>query len=329
LLTALVSGGAGQIGSHLCRSLLDSGQKVICIDNLSTGERLNIADLEDRPDFTFLEADVVKPLKVTEPLGAVYHLASPASPPEYVTIPLETLAVNSQGTWNLLRLAEAHHARFLFASTSEVYGDPEVHPQTEEYWGRVNPNGVRSCYDESKRFGEALTASYVRSRGADARMVRIFNTYGPNCRPADGRMVPNFISQALRGEPLTIYGSGIQTRSLCYVSDTVAGIRLTMERDLQSGVVINIGNPDERTVMEFAREIAAACQVEFKAVHLELPSDDPSRRCPDISRAKRLLDWEPKTSLEVGIGRTVDWLRPLLASTTAPISHLESATHPL
>jgi dTDP-glucose 4,6-dehydratase len=219
-MRVLVSGGAGQIGSHLCSALIERGDKVICVDNLLTGSLSNMHELEDRAGFTFLQHDVTLPFEVVTPLDAIYHLASPASPPEYVTIPLETLAVNSQGTWNLLRLAEAHRARFLFASTSEVYGDPEEHPQTESYWGKVNPNGMRSCYDEGKRFGEALTASYVRARGVDARVVRIFNTYGPKHRMHDGRMVPNFISQALSGKPLTIYGDGSQTRSLCFVDDT-------------------------------------------------------------------------------------------------------------
>jgi nucleoside-diphosphate-sugar epimerase len=314
-MKVLVSGGAGQIGSFLCQALLARGHEVICLDNLITGSRQNIAEFEDDPRFSFSQADVVEPVDVSERVDAVYHLASPASPPEYVTIPLETLAVNSQGTWNLLRLAESHGARFLFASTSEVYGDPEVHPQSEEYWGRVNPNGVRSCYDESKRFGEALTASYARDRGVDARMVRIFNTYGPHCRPTDGRMVPNFISQALRGEPMTIYGAGDQTRSLCFVSDTVEGIRLTMEKDVVPGTVVNIGNPDERTVAEYARVIAAICGIEFRSLHVDLPADDPTRRCPDISRARQLLGWEPRTSLEDGLRRTVKWLRPRVEST--------------
>lgn len=311
-MRVLVSGGAGQLGSHLCRSLLARGQEVICVDNLLTGQRGNILDLQGDERFSFWERDVTLPIEVSDALDAVYHLASPASPPEYMTIPLETMAVNSQGTWNLLRLAETHRARFLFASTSEVYGDPEVHPQPEEYWGKVNPNGVRSCYDESKRFGEALTATYVRSRNLDGRIVRIFNTYGPNSRPVDGRMVPNFICQAIRGEPLTIYGNGLQTRSLCYVSDTVEGIRLAMETGLTPGEVINIGNPDERTVEELARAISAACEVEFTAVYVDAPVDDPTRRCPDIAKAKRLLGWEPTTPLGAGLRLTAAWFRELL-----------------
>ena len=312
-MRVLISGGAGQIGCFLCRSQVAQGNEVICVDNLITGERRNIADLLQSPLFTFLEHDVTQSLPgELSGIDAVYHLASPASPPEYVTIPLETLAVNSEGTWNLLRLAESNRARFLFASTSEVYGDPEVHPQPEEYWGKVNPNGVRSCYDESKRFGEALVASYVRTRGVDARIVRIFNTYGPYNRPHDGRMVPNFISQALRNEPLTIYGSGSQTRSLCYVSDTVSGIELTMSRNLPAGEVLNIGNPEEHTVEEFAREIAKACGVPFQSVGLEIPQDDPTRRCPDISKARRMIGWEPKVSLSDGLAKTIAWFRERL-----------------
>ena len=285
---------------------------MVCVDNLITGERDNIADLLRDTRFTFVEHDVTLPLPGALAVDAIYHLASPASPPEYVTIPLETLAVNSEGTWNLLRLAEGCQARFLFASTSEVYGDPDQHPQSEEYWGRVNPNGVRSCYDESKRFGEALCATYVRARGVDARIVRIFNTYGPNSRPHDGRMVPNFVSQALRNQPLTLYGDGSQTRSLCYVSDTVAGMELTLMSALSPGEVLNIGNPEEHTVLEFAREIADACGVPLKTEWLAMPEDDPTRRCPDISKAKRLIGWEPVVSLGEGLSRTVAWFRERL-----------------
>jgi nucleoside-diphosphate-sugar epimerase len=316
-LRVLVSGGAGQIGSFLCRSQLDQGNDVICVDNLITGRRDNIASLLGQPGFTFLEQDVTRPLGITQELGAIYHLASPASPPEYVTIPLETLAVNSQGTWNLLDLAERNRCRFLFASTSEVYGDPDQHPQQETYWGKVNPNGVRSCYDESKRFGEALTASFVRARGVDARMVRIFNTYGPNSRPHDGRMVPNFISQALRNEPLTIYGSGAQTRSLCYVTDTVRGIELTLSSDLEPGEVLNIGNPEEHSVADFAEIIASACGVPLRTVEAEMPQDDPKQRCPDISKAKRLIGWEPVVSLQEGLSETIAWFRSQLVIASA------------
>lgn len=323
-MKVLVSGGAGQIGSFLCRSQLEAGNEVICVDNLLTGRRANVESLFSFPGFSFLDHDVTAPLPGLGPLDAVYHLASPASPPEYVTIPLETMAVNSEGTWNLLRLAEATGARFLFASTSEVYGDPDVHPQREDYWGRVNPNGVRSCYDESKRFGEALVASYVRARGVDARIVRIFNTYGPNSRPDDGRMIPNFICQAIRNQPFTIYGEGNQTRSCCYVSDTVSGIQRTLEGDLPAGEVLNIGNPEEHTVVEFAAAIADACGVEQRCVTLEMPVDDPRRRCPDISKARRLIGWEPEVSLGDGLARTVAWFRTVVEPLDSP-DHLQPA----
>lgn len=312
-MRALVSGGAGQIGSRLCLHLLECGYEVICVDNLITGSRRNVESLMSHEGFSFREQDVTQSLQISAPIDAVYHLASPASPPEYVTIPLETLAVNSEGTWNLLRLAGQHQARFLFASTSEVYGDPAEHPQSEEYWGNVNPNGPRSCYDESKRFGEALTAAWVRQRKVDGRIVRIFNTYGPNCRPDDGRMVPNFICQALRQEPFTIYGTGTQTRSLCYVDDTVLGIQRVLEADIASGEVINIGNPEEHTIEQFAREIARICAVEYQAVQLDMPPDDPARRCPSISKARQLLDWEPRWSLADGLGQTVNFLRGILS----------------
>lgn len=318
----LVSGGAGQIGSHLCWALVERGHDVICVDNLLTGKMVNVEGLRSNDRFTFRQEDVTAPLDGFAPLDAIYHLASPASPPEYVTVPLETLAVNSVGTWNLLRLAEAHRARFLFASTSEVYGDPEVHPQREDYWGNVNPNGVRSCYDESKRFGEALTAAHVRLGKVDGRIVRIFNTYGPHCRPDDGRMIPNFICQALRGQPLTIYGSGHQTRSICFVSDTVRGLRLALESNLAPGEVVNIGNPEEHTVEEYAREISAVCGVEYRAVYLETPADDPKRRCPDIAKARSLLGWEPEVPMDQGLARTAHWFRPILA----PSQGMDEAT---
>jgi nucleoside-diphosphate-sugar epimerase len=315
-MRALVSGGAGHIGSHLCALLLRDGHTVICVDNLSTGHRRNLTALLGSPRFVFVEHDVVLPFDPPAPVDAVFHLASPASPLDYLSHPLETLAVNSQGTWNLLRLAEQHGARFLFASTSEVYGDPHVHPQPECYWGHVNPNGVRSCYDESKRFGESLTLTYGRQGRVDVRIVRIFNTYGPHSRPDDGRLVPNLIAQALRGEPLTIYGDGRQTRSLCYVTDTAAGIAAAMIMPDTSGEVINLGNPDERSVLDFAQVIARVCEVPLRIVHEPLPIDDPVRRCPDITRARRLLGWEPRVSLEEGLVQTVAWFRSILE--TAP-----------
>ncbi len=305
----VVTGGAGQIGSILCGRLLNAGNEVVCVDNLSTGSRSNVTDLESSSGFTFVNADVSEAIAIDGPVDRIYHLASPASPPDYLRTPLATLAVNSRGTANLLRLADREHARFVFASTSEVYGDPEQHPQREEYWGHVNPTGVRSCYDEGKRFGEALTMAHVREGGTDARIVRIFNTFGPHSRPDDGRMVPNFICQALTGRPLTVYGTGNQTRSLCYVDDTVEGIISTMEADIPSGEVINIGNPEEHSVIQFAQMIAQLCGVGFQSVARDLPEDDPARRCPDISKARQLLDWSPRVSLQAGLENTIQWFR--------------------
>ena len=308
-MRALVSGGAGHLGSHLCRLLLEQGYDVVCADNLSTGRIANIEPMRADSAFRFLEWDVTQPMTVEENLDEIYHLASPASPPEYMRMPLETLAVNSIGTENLLRLALQNGAGFLFASTSEVYGDPLLHPQPESYWGNVNPNGVRSCYDEAKRFGEALTMAYVRTRGADARIVRIFNTYGPNSRPADGRMVPNFICQALTGRPLTIYGTGRQSRSLCYVTDTAEGIRRTMTAGIEPGEVINLGSPEEHTVEEYARMIAQLCDLPYTPLFRPAAEDDPMRRRPDITKARTLLGWEPVWKVTDGLQMTVDWFR--------------------
>jgi len=309
---ALVAGGGGHIGSHLCDALLAQGHQVTCVDNFSTAPRSNLRALEGREGFSVISADVSQPLESAPEVDWVFHLASPASPPEYLRRPLETLAVNSQGTWNLLDLAVSQGARFLLASTSEVYGDPEVHPQVETYWGNVNPNGPRSCYDESKRFAEALTAAFVRRGVVDARIARIFNTYGPNSRPRDGRMVPNFISQALSGEKLTIYGKGNQTRSLCYVRDTVRGLLLLMDIEEASGVVVNVGNPEEHTVEEYAELISRLCGVEHEISYLPLPEDDPVRRRPDISKARELLGWEPEWSLADGLEATITWFRSIL-----------------
>jgi nucleoside-diphosphate-sugar epimerase len=311
-MRALVSGGAGHVGSHLSAQLLDAGHDVICVDNLSTSLRSNLAALFPHREFSFWEKDVTEPFASNHKIDWIFHLASPASPPDYLTRPLETLSVNSVGTLNLLRLADSHGARFLYASTSEVYGDPEVHPQPETYWGHVNPNGARSCYDEGKRFGEALTFAFGRRNSLDTRIVRIFNTYGPNSRPDDGRMVPNFICQALRGEPLTIYGDGTQTRSLAYVTDTARGILAVMEADGIAGEAFNIGNPEERTVEQFAAEVARACGVDDRVEYRTLPADDPSRRCPDISKIRSKLGWEPLTSFDEGLERTVAWFRSTL-----------------
>jgi nucleoside-diphosphate-sugar epimerase len=313
---ALVSGGAGFIGSHLCAALLERGLAVSCLDNLSTGNLDNVADLMTHPAFSLhrvdvAEADVAALLaeSAAEAPAYIFHLASPASVVDYLRMPLETLRVNSEGTRRLLELARMSNSRFLLASTSEIYGDPLVHPQPESYWGNVSPNGPRSCYDESKRFAEALTAQYHRTYDIDVRTVRIFNTYGPHSRLDDGRVVPNFAGQALRGEPITIYGDGSQTRSFCYVSDLVAGIEAVMFTPGQGGEVFNLGNPEEHTIREFAEIVARLCGSSGGITWRSLPVDDPTRRQPDISKARRVLRWEPRVDLESGLRRTLDWFR--------------------
>ncbi len=298
----VVLGGGGFLGSHLCDHLLDRGDEVVCVDDFSTSRRSNLAHLHDHPGFSLVEADISESIPVEGPVGGVFNLASPASPPEYLARPLETLAVGSEGTRNGLELARCHGVRFLLASTSEVYGDPEVHPQTESYWGHVNSVGPRSVYDEAKRFAEALTMAYHRSRGTDVAIVRIFNTYGPRLRPTDGRLVSNFLVQALRGEPLTVYGDGSQTRSLCYVDDEVRGLISLFDSDLTGPV--NIGNPDEHTVLELAHSVLELLGSASPIVHLPLPVDDPSRRCPDITLARTALGWEPTTGLREGLALT-------------------------
>lgn len=306
-MRTLVTGGAGFIGSHLCDALIARGDEVVCADNLSTGRMENIAHLLDRPGFKFVQADVSAELEVTGPFDAVAHLASPASPPHYLRLPLETLAVGSKGTENALRVAHQHGARFVLASTSEVYGDPAMHPQQESYWGNVNPIGPRSVYDEAKRFAEALTFAWRRSRAVNTGIIRIFNTYGPRMSAADGRIVTNFITQALTGRSLTVYGDGSQTRSFCYVEDLVVGI-LRMLDGTEPGP-INLGNPEEFTVADFATLVleltASGSAIEFRP----LPADDPTRRCPDISAATRLLGWHPTISAKEGVRHTVDWFR--------------------
>jgi nucleoside-diphosphate-sugar epimerase len=314
-MRALVAGGAGFIGSHLCDRLLDDGDNVVCVDNLVTGLAENVAHLSREPRFQFVSADVTQPLKLDGDFDAIYHLASPASPRGYLRKPLETALVNSIGSQNLLRLALDRGARFLLASTSEAYGDPLVHPQREEYWGNVNPIGVRACYDEGKRFAEALTMVYVRQYRLDARIVRIFNCYGPRSDPEDGRLVPNFVTQALSGKPLTVYGDGSQTRSLCYVSDLVDGLTRVMQAPEATGRVYNVGNPDERTVLEFAQIIRSVAgsrsEIEFREF---ISADDPQRRCPDITRIRSELGWEPRIGLEDGIFQTISWFRTRLAN---------------
>lgn len=314
-MKALVTGGAGFIGSHLCARLLRDGHEVLCVDNLITGKRENLADVDGRPGFRYVHHDVSTPFgpEVDQAVDLVFHLASPASPVGYFRNPLATALANSVGTNNALDLARRHHARFLVASTSEVYGDPLEHPQREEYWGNVNPNGIRSPYDEGKRFGEALTLIYVREYGVNARIVRIFNTYGPNSDPEDGRIVPNFVTQALAGEALTIYGSGTQTRSLCYVSDLVEGLLRAITVGVP-GRVYNLGNPEEHTVLEFAqaikRQAGSSSEIVFRSPSSE---DDPRRRCPDITRARAELGWQPTVGLEEGIGLTIAWMRERLS----------------
>jgi nucleoside-diphosphate-sugar epimerase len=323
----LVAGGAGFVGSHLCERLLDDNHQVVCVDDLSTGRRRNIMHLEARDGFEFRCHNVTESLEVK--VDAIAHLASPASPPAYLARPIETLLVNSIGTRNLLELARRQQSAFLLASTSEIYGEPLAHPQSETYWGNVNPNGARSCYDEGKRFAEAMTAAYVRAYEVDARVVRIFNTYGPRSDPQDGRLVPNFITQALRDEPITVYGNGRQTRSLCYVDDMVDGLLRALMLPRARGGTFNLGNPREETVVQYARMIRALCGAKAPIVHRSLPTaDDPTRRRPDISRAAEILGWEPHVELTMGLARTIDWFRRELRVPARPsvatTSHLVS-----
>ena len=301
--TCLVTGGAGFVGSHLCDHLLARGHRVICIDNLDTGSLRNIEHIGSG-DFDFLNLDITDKVRIEGEVDFVYHLASPASPIDYLRLPLQTLKVGAQGTWHMLGVAKFKRARFLLASTSEVYGDPQVHPQPEEYWGNVNPIGPRGVYDEAKRYAEALTMAYHSQQGVNTAIVRIFNTYGPRMRPRDGRAVPTFLRQALAGEPLTVFGDGSQTRSFCYVDDLVDGlIRLA-----ESGghLPVNIGNPDEFTLKELAERVIEATGADSGIVYEPLPTDDPQVRRPDITRARELLGWEPTTPLDEGLRRTVE-----------------------
>jgi dTDP-glucose 4,6-dehydratase len=304
---ALVTGGAGFLGSHLCRALLRRGWEVVAADNFLTGRKTNVADLAGER-FSLVEADVTRPLDVAGPLDAVLHFASPASPPDYLAHPVETLEVGSNGTRHTLELAREKGARYLLASTSEVYGDPLVHPQPESYWGNVNPVGPRSVYDEAKRFAEAMATAYRTALGVDVKIVRIFNTYGPFLRPGDGRAVPNFIARALAGEPLTVYGDGSQTRSFCYVDDEVRGLLALLDSGWTGGPV-NIGNPEEHTILELAELVLRICDSPSPVVHAPLPEDDPVRRRPDVSLAARVLDWRPEIPLADGLARTVEWFR--------------------
>jgi dTDP-glucose 4,6-dehydratase len=300
--TCLVTGGAGFLGSHLCDELLRRGHRVICADNLETGSLANIEHIRD-PQFRFEQIDIIEPYFLDEDVDFVYHAASPASPIDYLRLPLHTLKVGSHGTHHTLGLAKKHRARFLIFSTSEVYGDPEIHPQPETYWGNVNPIGPRGVYDEAKRYAEALTMAYHRQQGVDTSIVRIFNTYGPRMRPNDGRAIPNFIHQALAEKPLTVYGDGSQTRSFCYVEDLIRGIVLLAESG--EHLPVNIGNPGEYTILELAEAVLAATGSKSQVVYEALPVDDPQVRQPDITRAKQLLGWEPEIALDEGLRRTL------------------------
>ena len=305
--TVLITGGVGFIGSHLCEFLLDKGYRVIAMDNLVTGGIENIGHLRSNKNFNFIPHDVSSHIVINEDLDFILHFASAASPVDYQRIPIQTLKSGSLGTHNTLGIALAKKAKYMLASTSEVYGDPLVNPQPESYWGNVNPIGVRGCYDESKRFAEALTMAYHRIHKIDTKIIRIFNTYGPRMRKDDGRVVPNFISQSLRNEPLTVYGSGKQTRSFCYISDLIDGIHKLMMSGKNEPV--NIGNPDEHTILEFAELIKELSKSSSEIVFKPLPLDDPHVRCPDITTAKKELKWQPKVELREGLKRTIEWLK--------------------
>jgi dTDP-glucose 4,6-dehydratase len=298
--TAVVTGGAGFLGSHLCDSLAADGHRVICVDNLETGSLQNVEHLRG-DDFLFVNHDITRHLEIEEPVDLVYHLASPASPIDYLRLPLQTLKVGSYGTHNALGLAKFKRARFLLASTSEVYGDPSVHPQPETYWGNVNPIGPRGVYDEAKRYAEALTMAYHRQQGVDTCIVRIFNTYGTRMRPHDGRAIPTFVRQALANEPLTVFGDGSQTRSFCYVDDLIRGLVLLAESG--EHLPVNIGNPQELSLLELAKTVVSVTGSKSEIVFEALPVDDPQVREPDITRARQLLGWEPQVSLEEGLRR--------------------------
>lgn len=319
----LVAGGAGFIGSHLCKSLLDDNYRVICVDNFLTSDKKNLKNLLRNPKFTFIEHDIIQPIQNAilrlgsgQNLDYIFHLASPASPNKkstksYVNYPIETLLANSQGTYNLLELARQFNAKFLYASSSEIYGNPTISPQKEDYFGNVNPNGIRSVYDEGKRFGEAITFSYARKHNLDVRIIRIFNTYGPIMQVDDGRVVSNFINQAIKNRPITVYGKGTQTRSLCYIEDMVLGIKMAMFAPKTKGEVFNLGNPDERSVLDIAKLIKSMTKSASEIVFEDLPIDDPKTRKPDISHAKGILDWEPKISTEEGLKKTIGYFKSI------------------
>ncbi len=305
--TVVVTGGSGFLGSHLVDRLLGEGYRVISVDNLVTGNPDNLSHLKNEPKFEFVKQDVTKHFEIAGEVSYVFHFASPASPIDYLELPIQTLKVGSLGTHCALGLAKAKNASFFLASTSECYGDPLVHPQTEEYWGNVNPIGPRGVYDEAKRFAEAMTMAYYRTHKLDTRIVRIFNTYGPRMRLKDGRVVPAFVSQALRGEPITIFGDGSQTRSFCFVSDLIDGIFKLSQSTFHEPV--NIGNPNELTIKEFAERIVRLTGSKSKIVYEPLPTDDPKQRKPDITRARTILGWEPKVDLETGLAQTIQWFK--------------------
>jgi dTDP-glucose 4,6-dehydratase len=313
--TALVTGGAGFLGSHLCDALLAQGQRVICVDNLDTGSLVNVEHIHDER-FVFVNHDLTDPFFLEERVDVVFHLASPASPIDYARLPLHTLKVGSYGTHRMLGLAKFKRARFLLASTSEVYGDPQVHPQPETYWGHVNPIGPRGVYDEAKRYAEALTMAYHRQQGVDTCIARIFNTYGPRMRPHDGRAIPTFLRQALDGKPLTVFGDGSQTRSFCYVDDLVRGLLLLAESS--EHLPVNLGNPDEMTLLELAETVIRVTASTSEIIFEALPVDDPHVRQPDITRARQVLGWQPEIGLEEGLRRAADSIEDQRTDTAAP-----------
>ena len=306
----LVTGGAGFLGSHLCESLLQDGYAVVCMDNLITGDMRNINHLLERDDFSFINHDVSKTIDVDGDLDWVCHFACPASPIDYLNFPIQTLKVDSLGTFNTLGVAKKHDAKYIQASTSEIYGDPEVHPQPESYWGNVNPVGPRSVYDEAKRFSEAAVMAYHNTHGLDTRIVRIFNTYGPRMRTNDGRVVPEFIRQALEGRDLTVFGDGTQTRSFCYILDEIAGIRALM--DCRYNKPVNIGNPTEYNMIQLAEIILELTGSKSRLIYKPLPVDDPKRRRPDISLAQKLFDWTPKVEVRKGLEKTIEYFKEVL-----------------
>lgn len=314
--TVLVAGGAGFIGIHLCKSLLEDAYRVICVDNFVTSDKKNIQNLLNNSNFIFIEQDITQALEINEAVDFVFHMASPASPNKnspksYINLPLETLLVNSVGTKNLLDFAKEKNAKFLYTSTSEVYGDPTVSPQPESYFGNVNPNGIRSVYDEGKRFGEAITMAYFRKYGLNIRIIRIFNTYGPFMQVDDGRAVSEFVVCAINKKPLVIYGNGKYTRSFCFVDDMVNGIKLSMFSENTKGQVINLGNPDERTILSLAEMIKKTINSSSEIVFADSFEDDPRQRKPDISKAKKILNWEPKVGLEEGLLKTIEYFKSL------------------